>query len=85
MRDRFTSSVSIEFGQFGSGRNVSSVSEASQCLLSVGWPQLRPMHREAMAILIDVGEGRATAEDGRTAFVAAAEEAGVLRTGATEA
>ncbi len=70
--------VTIEIDETGELRNVSSVAEASE-ILRQNWPVQRGKElSRARRACLDAMEGTGSVEEARTAFVAAAKEAGVL-------
>ena len=70
--------VTIEIDETGELRNVSSVADAAE-ILRQNWPvdRGRELSRARRACL-DAMEGTGSVEEARTAFVAAAKEAGIL-------
>ncbi|MBB3238197.1 DUF982 domain-containing protein [Phyllobacterium endophyticum] len=70
--------VTIEIDETGELCNVSSVAEASEILLR-NWPVQRGKElSRARRACLDAIEGKGSVEEARTAFVAAAKEAGIL-------
>jgi hypothetical protein len=61
-------------------RNVHSVAAAAAMLLGARWPTARrgPAYAEGLRVCRDALEGKRTAEAARRAFIAAAQEAGIL-------
>jgi Protein of unknown function (DUF982) len=63
----------------GTRRNVGSVQEAAEILVSSHWPKPRgPRHREAATACLQALAGEINPEIARLAFMAAAHEAGIL-------
>lgn len=70
--------VTIEIDETGELRNVSSVAEAAE-ILRQNWPSDRGKElSRARRACLDAMEGTGSLEEARTAFVAAANEAGIL-------
>lgn len=70
--------VTIEVDETGELRNVSSVAEAAE-ILRQNWPADRGKElSRARRACLDAMEGTGSVEEARTAFVAAAKEAGIL-------
>ncbi|SFZ80801.1 Protein of unknown function [Devosia enhydra] len=87
MRYQFNLPVSIKLGRLGLIRNVTSVREAAECLLSIDWPKVGRNSTvakkvlKAAQVLLAAQEGRATEVEAREAFEAAAKAAGILASG----
>jgi Protein of unknown function (DUF982) len=63
----------------GTRRNVGSVQEAAECLVSSHWPQPRgARHREAATACLQALAGEIAPGVARQAFMEAAREAGIL-------
>lgn len=59
--------------------NVKSAAEAAEVMRS--WGKVRRVYMESYPVVVAAIEGKATPEEARDAFEAAAREAGVLRGG----
>jgi hypothetical protein len=78
----FDPPVRIRFGNPGQVRNVTSIREAAECLLSDKWPnQDGPICEIAAKALVSAHQGKVTAAEARQAFGDAALESRVLVTG----
>lgn len=73
----FSPPVPVRTAQIGMTRHVSSVEAAAEELLT--WEKQGATWRKAVQACIDAGEGRATADQARRAFLAAARACGMLR------
>ena len=73
----FDAPVTVEVGQVGKYRLVSTTREAADCLLTV-WPLNRgPRHRDAVDACLKVLDGHRSTSDARDAFIEAAKESEV--------
>ncbi|RUM96542.1 DUF982 domain-containing protein [Pseudaminobacter arsenicus] len=77
-RQPFGSPVRVRIGADNTIRDVKTVKGACECLTD--WPQAKrgQLYREAFETCNAVLAGERSAEDARAAFVAAAEESGLL-------
>jgi hypothetical protein len=76
-RTWFSPEVTILLGR--DRRNVNSLEQAAEILMSDRWPVQHGRMRERAAVkLIQALEGEATQDEARQAFREAAEEAGIL-------
>jgi hypothetical protein len=75
-RTWFHSEVAILLGR--DRRNVNSLEQAAEILMSDRWPVHGRMCERAAVKLIQALEGEATQDEARQAFRDAAEEAGIL-------
>ena len=74
----FEKPVVVELGQAGKFRQIRTVQEAVECLMTV-WPLNRgPRHRDVVETCLRVLEGNCSTSDARRALVEAAREADVL-------
>ncbi|MGE0502267.1 MAG: DUF982 domain-containing protein [Rhizobiaceae bacterium] len=78
MSEAFDQPVAIRFAGDRS-TTVRTPKEAERLLADAGWPVRGPRHRDATETCAKVLGGARSSVDARTAFVAAAREAGVLR------
>jgi hypothetical protein len=79
MNLQFSPPVPIAFGQSGQVRQVTSVPEATYCVLSDSWPSKGGLMRKLAArALVGATEGHLTPAEARQAFIDAALEARIL-------
>lgn len=70
--------VPVMVGRIGTTRLVSSAREAAECMLDASWPDKHSSaDRCAREVLLEALAGRASGEETRAAFEAAAKVAGV--------
>lgn len=73
----FASAVTLDIGKEPVA--VTDARQASEVLMSVDWPGERTAtHAEAVETCLKVLDGHRSAEDARSALVAAAQDAGIL-------
>src|SRR5690349_18158306 len=73
---RFAEAIEIELGVV---RWVASARSAAQALLDVRWPRRGRRHKEAAEICLKILDGHRPQVDACSAFIAAAKEAGILK------
>lgn len=79
MKLQFNPPVPIAFGQPGRIRHVTSVPEATYCVMSESWPSKGGLMRKMAArALVGATEGHLTTAEARQAFIDAALEARIM-------
>ena len=73
----FSKPITVEIA--GESRMVATVQEASELLSSTDWPDDGPLHRDALGTCMKVLDGHRSTVEAEEAFMAAASEAGLLR------